>query len=75
MAFEASGLRNALAPRELLSLSFANEVFPVEGEHAFLARRQLVREIKALLEQEWQVMDFKEPRLALWHSKSQWRPV
>lgn len=71
---EACGLRNAATPREMLTFSFAFEVFPVEGENVAQVRRDLVREIKNLLEKEWGVMDFRSPTLALWQTKTTWLP-
>ncbi|CAE6935806.1 dnaJ [Symbiodinium sp. CCMP2592] len=71
---QASGLRNAAVPREMLTLTFAYEVFPVEGENASQVRRDLVREIKAILDKEWGVMEFIGPKLALWQTKSRWLP-
>ncbi|CAE7386075.1 dnaJ [Symbiodinium natans] len=74
MRCTASGLRNAAVPREMLTITFAYEVFPVEGENASQARRDLVREIKAVLDKEWGVMEFIGPKLALWQTKSCWLP-
>eukprot|EP00434_Breviolum_minutum_P040184 symbB.v1.2.035701.t1/scaffold4868.1/size33687/7 len=89
---EACGLRNAASVREMLTFNFAFEVFPVEGENIAQVRRDLVREIKSMLEkvrgfigflqsadatcvhQEWDVMDFRCPTLAVWQTKSTWLP-
>ncbi|CAK9105008.1 unnamed protein product [Durusdinium trenchii] len=71
---EACGLCNAATTREMLTFCFAFEVFPVEGENAAQVRRDLVREIKSILEKEWDTMDFRCPTLAVWQTKSTWLP-
>ncbi|CAJ1351901.1 unnamed protein product, partial [Effrenium voratum] len=68
----ATGLRNSATHREMLTLDFAYQVFPVEGENAVQARRDLAREITALLQKEWGTMDFRDPKLAVWQTKV-WR--
>ncbi|CAJ1384579.1 unnamed protein product [Effrenium voratum] len=70
----ATGLRNSATHREMLTLDFAYQVFPVEGENAVQARRDLAREITALLQKEWGTMDFRDPKLAVWQTKAHWRP-
>jgi hypothetical protein len=65
---KASNLRNGATNREMLTVTFAFEVFPVEGENAAQARRSVVRDIHSLLEKEWGTMPFLNPRLASWHT-------
>lgn len=69
---QATQLRNGATNRELLTLQFAFEVFPVEGENAQQARREVVREITALLEKEWGIMDFTNPRLVSWRTHAEY---
>eukprot|EP00928_Gymnodinium_smaydae_P025807 TRINITY_DN20457_c0_g1_i1.p1 TRINITY_DN20457_c0_g1~~TRINITY_DN20457_c0_g1_i1.p1 ORF type:complete len:411 (+),score=105.73 TRINITY_DN20457_c0_g1_i1:122-1354(+) len=59
-----TGLRNSATPRELLSVTFAYEVFPVVGEALVQARRDVLREVAALLQKEWGQMEFRGPILA-----------
>lgn len=65
---EASRLRSSGMPKELLTLTFAFPVFPIEGENAVQARRDVVREICALFEKEWGVMEFREPFFVRWET-------
>lgn len=65
-------LRNGATNRELLTLTFAFEVFPVEGENAQQARRDVVREITSMLEKEWGIMDFNGPRLVRWRTHTEY---
>lgn len=65
---KASNLRNGATTREMLTVKFAFEVFPVEGENVTQARRSVVRDITSLLEKEWGTMPFLSPRLACWHT-------
>lgn len=69
---KATQLRNAATNREVLSLTFAFQVFPVEGENAQQARREVVRDITSLLEKEWGVMDFRGPRLVSWRTHTEY---
>jgi hypothetical protein len=69
---KATQLRNGATNRELLSLTFAFQVFPVEGENAQQARREVVRDITSLLEKEWGLMDFRGPRLVSWHTHAEY---
>eukprot|EP00931_Biecheleriopsis_adriatica_P051136 TRINITY_DN29630_c0_g1_i2.p1 TRINITY_DN29630_c0_g1~~TRINITY_DN29630_c0_g1_i2.p1 ORF type:complete len:422 (-),score=63.81 TRINITY_DN29630_c0_g1_i2:30-1124(-) len=69
---EATGLRNLATAKEALTLTFAFEVFPVLGENAAQVRRDVVREITALLDKEWGVMEFSLPRLACWQTWTNW---
>jgi hypothetical protein len=70
----ASQLRNGALGREMLTLTFAFEVFPVEGENVAQVRRDLVREITGLLEKEWNVMEFRSPFLASWETYTKYVP-
>jgi len=70
----ATGLRNNATNREMLSVAFAFEVFPVEGENAAQARRDLVREIGDLLSKEWGTMEFRVPLLACWQTHTAYVP-
>lgn len=63
---QTTGLRNGAVNREMLSLTFAYEIFPVAGEKLAQARRDLVRDITAVLEKEWGWMEFRCPLLACW---------
>merc|ERR1711862_751186 len=69
---KATQLRNGATSRELLTITFAFQVFPVEGENAQQARREVVREITSLLEKEWGVMDFRCPRLVSWRTHTEY---
>jgi len=68
----ATALRNNATNREMLTLSFAFEVFPVEGENAAQARRDLVREISGLFEKEWGVMEFRCPIMVAWETHTRY---
>jgi hypothetical protein len=70
----ASQLRNGALGREMLTLTFAFEVFPVEGENLAQARRDLVREITGMLEKEWGIMEFRSPFLACWETYTSYVP-
>jgi len=70
----AVGLRNGATGREMLSLTFAFEVFPVEGEHATQVRRDLVKEITSLVEKEWGVMEFRSPKFVCWRTHTEYEP-
>lgn len=70
----ASGLRNDAMARDLLKVSFAFEVFPVEGENAQQARRDLVREITGLLSKEWGTAELCCPLLACWRTHTEYEP-
>jgi len=67
-------LRNSATSREMLTVAFAFEVFPLQGENLAQARRDLVREITALLEKEWGVMEFRCPVLACWQTHTKYAP-
>eukprot|EP00930_Biecheleria_cincta_P097267 TRINITY_DN88992_c0_g1_i1.p1 TRINITY_DN88992_c0_g1~~TRINITY_DN88992_c0_g1_i1.p1 ORF type:complete len:424 (+),score=49.89 TRINITY_DN88992_c0_g1_i1:25-1296(+) len=67
---QATGLRNGATSRDMLTVSFAFQVFPVEGDHAAQVRRDVVREITSILEKEWGVMEFAAPKLACWRTKT-----
>eukprot|EP00927_Polykrikos_kofoidii_P030116 TRINITY_DN25977_c0_g1_i1.p1 TRINITY_DN25977_c0_g1~~TRINITY_DN25977_c0_g1_i1.p1 ORF type:complete len:409 (-),score=53.49 TRINITY_DN25977_c0_g1_i1:222-1448(-) len=68
----ATGLRNGATNREMLTLAFAYEVFPVEGEGLAQARRDVIREVTAILEKEWGVMEFRAPLLACWRTEHEY---
>merc|ERR1712060_886523 len=70
--YSSTGLRNAATNREMLTLSFAFEVFPVEGENVVQVRRDLVKEITNVLQKEWGIMEFHTPHFACWqtHTRS-----
>lgn len=70
----ASGLRNGAISREMLTLTYAFEVFPVEGENAAQVRRDLVREINAMLEKEWGTMEFRHPLFVSWQTHTDYLP-
>mmetsp|Transcript_27543 Transcript_27543/g.91396 ORF Transcript_27543/g.91396 Transcript_27543/m.91396 type:complete len:433 (+) Transcript_27543:134-1432(+) len=70
----SSGLRNSATNREVLTIAFAFEVFPVEGENAAQVRRDVVREITALLEKEWGTSEFRSPELAVWQAHTDFVP-
>merc|ERR1712217_697376 len=69
---QSTGLRNVASNREMLTLSFAFEVFPVEGENVVQVRRDLVKEITNVLQKEWGIMEFHSPHFACWqtHTRS-----
>lgn len=67
-------LRNSATNREMLTLTFAFEVFPVEGENAAQVRRDLVREITAMLEREWAIMEFRCPQMVCWQTHTAYSP-
>jgi len=64
----SSGLRNSATKREMLTMSFAFEVFPVEGEKAQQERKEVVRKITALLEKDWGVAELRHPLLVTWQT-------
>jgi len=69
----AAGLRNAAAGhREMLTLSFAFEVFPVEGEQAREARRALGRQITELLTKEWGIAELLHPKFVTWRTHTEY---
>lgn len=70
----AAVLRNGAMRNEMLTVTFAFEVFPVQGENAVQARRDVLRQIQALLEEEWGVMEFKGPELVWWQTHAQYIP-
>lgn len=67
-------LQNNATSREMLTITFAFEVFPVEGENAVQARRKVSRDITALLEQDWGVMEFRCPEFVCWQTHTQHIP-
>lgn len=69
---KATQLRNGATQRELLDITFAFQVFPVEGENAQQARREVVREITSMLEKEWGVSDFRQPSLVSWRTHTEY---
>mmetsp|Transcript_36036 Transcript_36036/g.84509 ORF Transcript_36036/g.84509 Transcript_36036/m.84509 type:complete len:411 (-) Transcript_36036:354-1586(-) len=69
---QALGLRNAVTRRESLAMTFAFQIFPLEGEKVMQARRDVVRQLSALLEKEWNVMEFRRPQLACWKTHSEY---
>lgn len=71
---KATMLRNGATSREMLTLTFAFEVFPVEGENAAQARRDVIREITSLLEKEWGMMEFRCPQLVCWQTHTDYVP-
>lgn len=71
---KAGALRNGATSRDMLTLSFAFEVFPVEGENAAQSRRDVIRELSALLEREWGVMEFRCPQLVCWRTHTEYAP-
>mmetsp|Transcript_133433 Transcript_133433/g.231887 ORF Transcript_133433/g.231887 Transcript_133433/m.231887 type:complete len:408 (-) Transcript_133433:173-1396(-) len=71
---KATMLRNGATNREMLTLTFAFEVFPVEGENAAQARREVVRCITEILEREWGVMEFRCPQLVCWQTHTEYVP-
>lgn len=70
----ATAIRNGATNREMLTLTFAFEVFPIQGENLAQARRDLVRDIAGLLEKEWGTMDFRSPFLACWQTHTEYLP-
>jgi len=70
----ASSLRNGAMRNEILTITFAFEVFPVQGEKAVQARRDVLRQIQALLEKEWGVMEFSGPEIVCWQTHTQYIP-
>eukprot|EP00929_Paragymnodinium_shiwhaense_P047097 TRINITY_DN2389_c1_g1_i8.p1 TRINITY_DN2389_c1_g1~~TRINITY_DN2389_c1_g1_i8.p1 ORF type:complete len:381 (-),score=42.52 TRINITY_DN2389_c1_g1_i8:223-1365(-) len=50
---DASRLRNSATSREILSVTFAFQVFPVHGEHVEQARRDVIREVTDMMQKEW----------------------
>ncbi|CAE8686211.1 unnamed protein product, partial [Polarella glacialis] len=74
-AEEATGIRNMAMGKEVLTLNFAFEVFPVEGENAAQVRRDMVRQVTSLLEKEWGVMEFTAPKLACWQTRTSYVPL
>lgn len=71
----ASQLRNGATNRELLTLTFAFEVFPIQGENASQARRDVIRDITALLEKEWGLMEFRNPQLVAWQTHTDYMRI
>lgn len=71
----ATRLRNAATGPEMLTISFAFEVFPIQGESAQQMRRDLVRDITAVVEKEWGIMEFRNPQLVCWHTAYDYKPV
>merc|ERR1712232_59511 len=70
----ATALRNSATNRDMLTLTFAFEVFPVEGENVAQVRRDLVREITSLLETEWGIMEFRCPQMVCWQTHTRGVP-
>lgn len=64
----ATGLPNHATSRESMTISFAFQVFPVEGDNVSQVRRELVRQITALFESEWGVAEFRDPKIASWNT-------
>lgn len=68
---ESSGLRSSATNREMMQLTFAFEVFPLEGETASQARRDVVKQITDLLLAEWGTMEFADPKLVCWRTHTE----
>lgn len=68
---DATGLRSSATNREMLQLTFAFEVFPLEGENAAQTRRDVVKQITDLLAREWGVMEFSDPKLVCWRTHTE----
>mmetsp|Transcript_40852 Transcript_40852/g.91666 ORF Transcript_40852/g.91666 Transcript_40852/m.91666 type:complete len:288 (+) Transcript_40852:3-866(+) len=69
---QVAGLRNGATRREMLELKFAFQVFPLEGEKIAQIRRDVVRQLSAVVEKEWGAMDFRCPQLACWVTHSEY---
>jgi len=64
----STGLRNSATNRDMLTMSFAFEVFPVEGEKAQQERKEVVRKITALMEKDWGIAELRQPLLVTWQT-------
>merc|ERR1712232_228154 len=71
---DATSLRNSATQREMISVTFAFAVYPIEGEMIAQARRDLSRDISNLLRTSWDVMEFSAPRLVCWETWCDHRP-